>query len=211
MKFCTVDCLTSKKFWQGALIVSLLLFCWIGLLRLLLLDVSPGVHYHADFQIYIQGQAQVLEDTSFYEEISICGDAYDNNPLSRVHLHDRIAHVIHVHDKAVTYGNFIDNIGFSLSGRVLEIRTETYVDGQNGNLRFILNGEFVRHVDRQVITSEDVLLIDFSKDSDEILLQRYQAIPPGALEANTKQDPQSCSGNDEIPSLWRRLKGAFGF
>ncbi len=209
MKLCFKNWLSSKTFWWNLFI--LLLFCWFVLFRFVVIGSQTSVHYHADFMVYINGQAQVLDEFSFYEEVSACSEDAKEEPTSRVHLHDQVNHVIHVHDHAVTYDHFLSNLGFSLSNDVLQTRTETYVDGQNGRLRFILNGRLAISVANRVVKSEDVLLIDFGNDDPTILQARYDSIPRGALEANLKQDPQSCQGAGEATSLWQRLKEALGF
>ena len=203
------NCLSLKTFWWNLFIV--ILFCWFVLLRFLVITPQTAVHYHADFAIYINGEREALAGFSFYEEVSACSEESVEQPTSRAHLHDEVSSVIHVHDRAVTYGHFMANLGFSLSDRTLETRLATYVDGQVGELRFLLNGEFVREIANRQIQSEDVLLIDFSQDDSNLLQARYGQIPHLSKEANQEQDPQSCSGQGEQTSFWQRLKEALSF
>ena len=49
---------SSKTFWWNLFI--LLLFCWFVLFRFLVIGSQTSVHYHADFMIYIDGEAQTL-------------------------------------------------------------------------------------------------------------------------------------------------------
>lgn len=189
----------------------LIVVVWLISFRFLIIQPSEGTHYHADFQIYLHGQLQAFDDASFYEEASACSESQSPKPASRVHMHDFVPHVIHVHDQAVTYSHFLSNLGFHLSDNTLETRQAVYRDGEEGRLRFILNDQPVLHLANRVIQSEDVLLIDFSNDDIGVLQERYQAIPRGAAEANQKQDPQSCLGDGEPESFWRRLRRALSF
>ena len=203
------NCLSLKTFWWNLFIV--ILFCWFVLLRFLVITPQAAVHYHADFVIYINGEIEALADFSFYEEVSACSKESAEKPTSRAHLHDNTPSVIHVHDRAVTYGHLMANLGFSLSDRVLETRLATYVDGRVGELRFLLNGEFVREIANRQIQSKDVLLIDFGQDDPSLLQARYDQIPRLSKEANQEQDPQSCSGQSEQTSFWQRLREALSF
>ncbi|MYB39883.1 hypothetical protein F4X86_01130 [Candidatus Saccharibacteria bacterium] len=199
--------LATKTFWWNSLLF--VFFCWLVFFRLLVFGSQTGVHYHADFMIHIHGQPQTLDNFSFYEETSACGSQYRDDPVSRVHLHDNVNHVIHVHDRASTYGHLMANLGFSLSGSVLQTRQEVYVDGQGGQLRFILNGEEAYDVANRTIGDQDVLLIDFSNDGIDELHRRYAAIPRGAAEANELQDPAACAGDGERESFFQQVKDAF--
>ena len=157
--------------------------------------------------IYVHGQPQTLDNFSFYEETSACGGQYRDEPTSRVHLHDRINHVIHVHDRAATYGHLMANLGFNLSDSVLQTRQETYIDGRDGQLRFILNGEEAYDVANRTIGDLDVLLIDFGDSEPDELMRRYEAIPRGAAAANELQDPAACAGDGERGSFFQQLRG----
>ena len=196
----------TKTFWWNLLLF--VFFCWLVFFRLLVFGSQTAVHYHADFMIYVHGRPQLLDNFSFYEEVSACGSRYRDLPTSRVHLHDNVNHVIHVHDRAATYGHLMANLGFGLSDSVLQIGRQVYVDGDGGRLRFILNGEPAYDVANRTIGDLDVLLIDFSGDSSDELRQRYAAIPRGAAEANELQDPAACAGAGDREPFFQQLKDA---
>ena len=189
----------------------MLLVLWFVSARLLVIRDQESVHYHADFHLYINGQRQLFDNPSFYEEASACSATNQKKPASRAHMHDGAGSLIHVHDRAVTYGHLFDNLGFGLSDRVLETRQRAYVDGPDGQLRFILNGQPALYLADRVIASQDVVLIDFGDDPRALLLERYEEIPHLAAEANLVQDPAGCLGAGEAPSLWRSLRQSLGF
>ena len=177
---------------------------WVLGLQFILIDESP-THYHADFAIYIHGQQDLLDNFLFYEEVSACSPSSAVRPESRVHLHDNIPTVVHVHDLAVTWGHLFANLGYNLGDSSLATPRGYFVDDTSGSLRFILNGREVRHVANQRINDLDVLLVDYSLDSKDTLESRHQAIPRSAVVANQQGDPQACSG-DYAESVWQRLR-----
>ncbi len=198
---------TPAKRLATLFICMLLGAVWFVLVRAVLIDAS-GPHYHANFHVYVDGEREQFAENIFYEEVSSCGSS-DNDPLARVHMHDLINDVVHVHDASSTWGNFFENIGFTLGNNVLYARTETNVDGQGGRLTFILNGEEVRSIANKTINSEDTLLVSFgSEDADE-LTQRYSQIVQSAAEYNEKADPSACSGSQSV-NYFERIKLVLG-
>jgi hypothetical protein len=171
---------------------------------------DTAVHYHANFSLYINGQEDPFKSFTFYEEIAACDTHELDNPKPRVHLHDQNAHLVHVHAHAVTWGAFFNNLGYTLGDNLVKTDNGTYISGDDGNkLTFLLNGQPVDHLANAVIKSEDVLLINYGKDSDTTLTKRYDAIPRTAHQANSTVDPAACSGGAEL-NFWNRLKQALG-
>ncbi len=166
-------------------------------------------HYHANFAVFINGEREKFESFTYYEEVSACTGDHFNQPSTRTHMHDQVSHVVHVHDKAVTWGNFFENLGMTLGNRVLDASGRTLVDGSSGQLRFILNGKTVESIANEVIKSEDVLLIDFGSDSENVLEERFSEITADADEYNKRQDPSSCQGG-KSESFSERLKRTIG-
>ena len=199
---------TKSFYWNLAI---LLIFIVFVIIRFVNFNADKAVHYHANFQIYINGQLQIFEHSSYYEELSACNLVDANKPSTRVHMHDQVPHLIHVHDRAVTYNHFFNNLGINLNSRTLITPTETYIDNQDGRLRFILNGQRILQMENKLIQSGDVLLVDFSQDDLAILMERYDQIPQDANQANLVQDPQSCLGSDQSAGFWTNLKKALGF
>lgn len=65
------------------------------------------------------------------------------------------------------------------------------------NVRAVVNGELfpLGKVINMSIASEDRLLIDISRDSDEDVKARMNLVKTDATEFNQKDDPATCSGN----------------
>lgn len=169
---------------------------------------DPNVHYHANFALYINGQRDQFDNFTFYEEVQSCGSDEVNNPATRVHMHDRINHVVHVHDAAATWGHFFANLGYTLGNDSLKTDGGMLTDGSGGKLRFILNGQESGNITNTTIRSEDALLIDFGNDDDAALQSRYNQITRDAAEYNKRNDPSSCTGTKPV-TFMERLKQAF--
>lgn len=163
-------------------------------------------HYHANFAVYVNGTREPFDSFTFYEEIASCSDG-KNSPRSRVHMHDQIPHVVHVHDPAVTWGHLFENLSYSLSRKALVTDAGVFVDGVDGKeLTFVLNGTTVNDVSNMVIGSEDVLLVDYGASSEGQLKIRYEEIIKDADEYNKKPDPSACKGGKDEPFNDRVLR-----
>ncbi len=168
------------------------------------------VHYHANFVLYINGQKDEFKNFTFYEEVAVCAVHDPDDMKTRVHMHGQNGALVHVHAHAVTWGQFFDNLGYTVGDNVVATDKNVYADGTDGNeLTFELNGQKVESIADRVIKSEDVLLINYGKDDDKTLQSRYDAVPRTAHQANTTADPSTCSGSEPI-TLTTRVKYAIG-
>ncbi len=171
---------------------------------------SSNVHYHANFALYINGQRDELKNFTFYEEVQSCGSDQVNNPRTRVHLHDNINSVVHVHDAGATWSALFANLGYALGDQVLQTDSGTYVDAaESKQLTFWLNGEAVDGIANRTITSKDSLLISYGNEDQTTLQQQFDAIVKDAADYNERNDPSSCTGTK--PITWReKLKASIG-
>ena len=196
-----------KKLVLFAMICALLGAVWFVMVRAVLIDAS-GPHFHANFALYFGDEKEAFEEGIYYEEVASCGsDVID--PKTRVHLHDFVSDVVHVHDVRATWGNFFENLGFTLGNNVLYAHTNTYVDGEAGKLVFMLNGKVVQSIANRPIESEDTLLIYYGDATSDVLDARYQQIVQSAAEYNQKADPSACSGSQTV-GYWDRIKLVLG-
>ncbi len=167
---------------------------------------GDGVHHHANFAVYVDGERQEFDNFTFYEEIQACSPGDELQPSSRAHMHEMVNSVVHVHDEGVTWGHFFANLGYSLSDEALETRDAVYIDDEGGELRFILNGQATNVVANQLIGDGDKLLIDYSSDATSQLQARFDDIPGDAESYNQTEDPGSCSGSGQLPFGQRVLR-----
>lgn len=172
---------------------------------------DTSVHYHANFSLYVNGQKDDFKSFTFYEEVQACSADDATNVKAKAHMHNQTPDLIHVHAAGVTWGQFFANLGYGLSNKALTTDKGVFVNDQDGNhLSFILNGQPVALVANEMIKSEDTLLINYGKDDNETIQTRADAIPDTSREANTQNDPATCSGGDHEPTFTDRLKAALG-
>lgn len=166
------------------------------------------VHYHANFAVFVNGQREAFESFAYYEEVAACSNEHEDNPASRVHMHQPDNDVVHVHDKAVTWGNFFENLRWAVGSDFLLTESALLTSDESHGLVFMLNGKLVPSIASTVIGSEDVLLVSYTDGTDDLGAQ-YEQIGATAGEFNQKDDPYSCAG-DAHTSVGDRLKYAFG-
>lgn len=200
---------TRKHFWLIALAGFLIGCLLLMAIRFITYSEPHHVHHHANFALYVNGQRDLFDNFTFYEEVQACNADEQDNPKARVHMHDKKNHVVHVHAHAVTWGAFFANLGYALGDTALTTDNGTFVDGQDGKeLRFILNGQPTEAIANKLINSKDRLLIDYGNESAETIQQRYEATPNDAQVYNMKPDPAACSGAHQ-PSFTERFKNIF--
>lgn len=158
------------------------------------------VHYHANFAVYINGQQELFKDPTYYEEVALCNTG-TMTPQARTHMHDEQAGVIHVHDEAVTWGQFFENLGWEIGPDFLHTRDKLYVSDDTNRLNIMLNGQNltgVTNITDQVIQDRDRLLVSFGNADQTTLDKEYKTVPDNAAEVDRRNDPSSCAGADTV-------------
>jgi hypothetical protein len=167
------------------------------------------VHYHANFAVYINGQQEEFKNPFYYISIAaMCSTGSVETPSDRAHMHSGVNNVVHVEDKAVTWGQFFQNIGWVVDPRVIRNLDGLYIPDDQNKITFMLNGEKIDGAMRLVIKDKDKLLVDYGTGEPQQLQKEYNAIPSTAHKYDTAPDPKSCSGSKK-PSLHERLVHMF--
>lgn len=72
-------------------------------------------HTHADFAIWVNGQKLDFTDPKYMSEAYEEGKEVRTDPLRKyLHLHDGNGHVLHRHKPGLTFGEFLESLGFTL-------------------------------------------------------------------------------------------------
>ncbi len=199
----------SKKI-IGVFVIGLILGGLLTTALRFTLFKDDRVHYHANFALYINGQRDKFDGPGYYEEETACTSSNSDNPRTKVHMHDQNPGLVHVHAHGVMWTDLFTNLGYGLSDKAVTTSAALYADGQDGNkLTFVLNGKTVSSISGKLISSEDVLLIDYGKSDQATIDSHYKAVPRDAHKANTENDPATCSGSQPI-TFTTRLKKALG-
>ncbi|HEX9679627.1 MAG TPA: hypothetical protein VGA08_03335 [Candidatus Saccharimonadales bacterium] len=177
---------------------------WLVALRFIFI-VPEAVHYHASFAVVIDGEREPFDGFGFYEEVQACTAEEAQNPRGRIHLHQPNSDVVHVHDEAATWGNLFENLGLILSDELIKTPKGLFIDGQRGQLSFMLNGQIINSAANRVVGDTDRLLISFG--TINTLESEFAQTSSNAAEFNANVDPAGCGGSAS-PSLLDRLKHA---
>lgn len=187
-------------------IIGLLLGALIILgIRVATYEPEKKIHYHANFAVYINGQREQFKNPTLYEETTMCTNSKEEdessaNPNERAHMHDKVNNVVHVEDAAVTWGDFFQNLGWTLGETaIIDDQGNVYQEQGADKLHIILNGQDYTDlggIQKRVIKDEDKLLLSFGDESDPTVMAQYKAIPGTAKHYDITQDPKSCSGQD---------------
>jgi len=166
------------------------------------------VHYHANFAVYLNGRQEQFKSPRYYQEVAVCSLNKVLSPEQRAHMHDNINSVIHVHDHAVTWGQFFANLGWTLGPDLLETNDGTqYAANDTDKLNIILNGQDYTDIGslaNRVIDDRDRLLVSFGDIDASSLRQEYDKVPSTAAKYDADKDPATCSGSEK-PTISDRL------
>lgn len=170
-------------------------------------------HYHANFAVYLNGQRVEFKGPQYYEEVAACVVNGTIQPAQRAHMHDNINSVIHVHDDAVTWQQFFNNIGWTLGPNFIQTDNGTmYTEDDTNKLNVMLNGQNLTdltNIANQTIKDEDRLLISFGNVDNTTLQQQYKSVPATAHHYDITPDPQSCAGQMSHVTISDRLHHLF--
>jgi hypothetical protein len=106
-----------------------------------------------------------------------------------------------VHDSAVTWGNFFENLGWSIGPDFIRTRDQLLVAESKQPLVYLLNNQRISNPANQIIGNEDKLLISFGTTDEMILQSQFSSVPDTAREQNLNADPAGCGGAAKAP--WR--------
>jgi hypothetical protein len=186
----------NKKTWVIAIVAFLVGILVILGIRFFTYHGEKNTHYHANFALYINGQKEGFKNPFYYKEVATtCNTVNGLTPDKRVHMHDNINNLVHIHDEAVSWGNFFQNIGWVVDPRLIRSLDALYVPDDQNKITFLLNGQKVDGAMRNVIGDEDRLLVDFGNTSDQQLQKEYKSVPATAHKYDITADPASCSGS----------------
>ncbi len=175
------------------------------------------VHYHANFVLYLNGERVRLQDQRYMQDVASCRvDPTLLSPQDRVHLHQMIDDVVHVHASGVTWGHFFANLGYVLSDDfVVTDSGVRHSAGDGQQLTFVLNGRRAPSIANQEIRSLDRLLVYQGPASTpaEELDRLFATVPDNAQVFNeSHQDGAGCTAGEHQPETTsERLRRAFWF
>ena len=169
-------------------------------IRFVIYTPKDTVHYHANFAVYVNGQREQFKGLQYYEETAVTACTLEkvDSSKERAHMHGNVNDVVHVEDHLVTWGNFMENLGWGLGDDYLKTASAVYMPNSQNKLSFVLNGKTLESIDGKIIGDRDTLLISYSNSTDNQLQQQYKSIAATAQKYDTSKDPASCGAGHEI-------------
>lgn len=172
-----------------------------------------NIHYHANFEVYLNGERQAFKDPRYYQEVAICSTGQGITvPQARAHLHDADNSAIHIHDHAVTWGQFFNNLGWVIGPDFIETDNNTlYREDATSKLHIYINDQDytgLTNLTNTIIKDKDRLLISYGNQDETMLLSEAKAVPSTASMYDTSHDPASCAGDEKV-TLLDRFKHLF--
>ena len=168
------------------------------------------VHYHANFDVFINGKREKFASPMYYEEEgggSGCAETAIT-PTERAHMHDNVGDVVHVEDHAVTWGNFFQNLRWVVNDKQIQTPDGTYLADDTHKITFIVNGHEVQDITSELIQDKDRLLVDFGDTGDDTLQKEFKSVPATAAQYDQGKDPAACMSN-AAPTAKERLRHMF--
>ena len=156
-----------------------------------------GVHYHANFLLYVNGAAYDFSPDKYMEPVSICSvNPAHPSPQARVHMHQNDGTLVHVHSANVTWGDLFSNLGFAINAASIVTDTGTSFAADSIHpLVFRVNGDPVTNIAGRYIDPNDRLLIDFGSTSATDVQVHAAKVPATAAAQSEHNDPATCSGS----------------
>lgn len=180
-----------------------------ALLAVRFITYSPEhTHYHANFAVYINGRREEFKSKQYYQEVSICNATSGITiPQQRAHMHDDINSLVHVHDHAVTWGQFFENIGWLVGPDLIETANGTkYIADGSDKLHIIINGQDytdLTAITDTVIKDRDRLLVSFGNIDQPTLSKEFKSVPATAKHYDESKDPASCAAGEAVTTKQR--------
>lgn len=168
------------------------------------------VHYHANFAVYVNGAKEQFKSPKYYEETEVTACTLEpiDSPKERAHMHGNVNDVVHVEDHLVTWGHFMQNLGWGLGDDYIKTADSIYSVNEQDKLVFILNGKPVENIADQIIQDKDQLLVSYGSSSDSQIQEQYKSVPATAAKYNTAKDPAGCGAASEV-KMSDRIRNLF--
>lgn len=135
------------------------------------IGVLDSQHIHADFKVYINGEALDFAKPEFYMKSSFLH--VDPNLQHR----EEEGNLLHMHAKNVPLWLFFRSIGMRLEQDMLLLPDGSVLNNQNGHtLKLYVNGRGMERLDDYVFQNRDKLLISYGPEKDPHIEKQIQSV-----------------------------------
>lgn len=199
-----------KKIWLIAFLSFAAGVLLVLVIRFALYKPAQEVHYHANFAVYINAQRETFKGPIYYQETTACAVVEKMTPDERVHMHDNVNDVLHVHDRAVTWGDFFTNLGWYVGPNFIETLDKLYVNDDASKVSIVLNGQDltgITGIANKIIGDRDRLLVSYGEENTAKVQNEYKSVASTAKQEDESKDPASCGGQaqDNFKTRFKNL------
>lgn len=132
------------------------------------------VHKHADFKVYIHGEAIDFAQQKYMSEPPDKGGNY-LNPF--FHLHDMEGGIIHQHMSGVKIGEFFTSLGMEFTSECFVLDDGTrYCNDADNTLKMYVNGQRNTQYGEYEFNDLDRILITYGNENEEEIKQQIESV-----------------------------------
>lgn len=159
------------------IVIFLLIFLILSGIAIYNSANKPPVHYHAGFQIYMNGKLQDYSSTEFMH-LKPCGaheetGDKEDEQLEKAHLHDNVGDVIHVHRNGVVWNDVFTNLKIKIPST---------------SISAYINGKKISDIQKYPVKAYDSLVLMIGKEDTSYL---KSAVTVNQIKQNEKKS-ESC-------------------
>lgn len=160
--------------------------------------VLGDVHKHADFKVYINGEAYNFSQEKYMSS--------KNKTLSNfIHLHDMDGTIIHQHMSTITLGQFFQSLEMKFNETCFVLDNGTsYCNNQEKTLKFYVNGKINHQFGKYEFNDLDRILISYGSEDESIINKQIESVTDNGCiqskkcpEKGEPGDESSCATGDE--------------
>lgn len=175
------------------------------------------VHVHGDFQMYIGDNRIRFTDEKYQSSTA-------HTHHASLHFHDGNDEVIHRHANNVTFSEFFDSIGMTLTNDCLTMDTGVkHCTVDNNKLLLLVNGKPVPDIRSYIFAEEDRILLYYGNQSNPKLSEYIENVTDiacmysGTCPERGTPPTESCGLTCEVADLaatdskglWHQVKELF--
>lgn len=152
-----------KKWIIISAVAAVLIFAGVlAFMRFTNNQTPDAIHLHADFKIYLNGQAYNFTQDKYMSS--------EGHHLSeRTHLHDMNGNIIHVHAFGVTLGEFFNSLGMKFNSTCFRLDNGTeYCNVVENKLMMFVNGQENSQMEKYEPKDLDRILVTYGSNENEI-------------------------------------------
>ncbi len=138
---------------------------------------AAEIHEHADFKVYLAGQAVDFSQAKYQSSEEAGGKELD----ASVHLHDGNGEIIHKHQTGVTMGRFFQSLGIAFSKECFQLDGgEKFCNGNGKTLQLFVNGQPNTSFDAYEIQDLDRILVTYGASDEKTIESQIASVGDSA-------------------------------